>query len=299
MLLALLSFCMVGTWVYHLHDKLEYSRHPKVIYVTEKGPAKNQDSITSANTGSSIIDTIDLSGDTSIQAMIKLRNEIAQILSDSHITRTDLTLAEQKINILQKKIAILSGTEKSTKTDSANIRPPDNKEADNNKEPKPAPSVAGAQKDNPAEELGTAKTYTEKTAKYNLASTFGASMISLRAISGNDPNEATMVADETDHLSISFCVKSENISFRSTSVFVVLVDPDGNIVEDDAWEAGMLNTMTEGSVRYTRKFIIEYNRGDTKKIDLSIRLPKFYPGTYRLRIYHNGQRIGKAVLPLS
>ena len=296
MLLALLSFCMVGTWVYHLHDKLEYSRHPKIIYVQEKAPAPKLDSARINGHDAAFSDTTNLSGDTGIQGMITLRNEIAYILSDSHLTRSDLAIAEEKIGLLQRRIARLTGNEKLLNKDSVNSKADSGDGSFRTAEP----VTSVVHKDQDRGETNASVSNGEKPPRFNLASTFSATMISLRGIAGNELNSAvTMSSSETDHLSIIFYVKNLFNSFKNTSLYVVLLDPAGNIIEDDAWEAGMVMTSTEGNIHFTRKLTVEYNRGDTKKVELSIRLPRFPEGLYKLRIYHNGQRIGRASLRLS
>ena len=113
-LLLVVSLCLVGTWVYHLYDKNQYSNQPSPVSVQDSIAAQRStnDSLRLAyNTVLSQIDSsrsaVDTATVTTIPAATNeidsLRNEIAAILTINNITKEDLRRAEEKIKQLQKR----------------------------------------------------------------------------------------------------------------------------------------------------------------------------------------------------
>jgi hypothetical protein len=311
-LLVLLSFCIVGTWIYHLYDKSQYGQHPKIVYEvvapssgqTVKDSFPEPDSIVSGK------DTANLGIAARLEDIVSLRNEIATMLMDSNITTKDLYKTEGKIRILQQKIttlheqtdSLLNEKKKSDVENEKKDEPVKEKRIRNEKEapailPTPPAPKKESQQD-PQEKVNTDK--NDPLPVTDTDATFKASQVSFKAINLYDAGKTqpTMQAKTTTYLAISFLLKNNTTSFSNTPIYLVLTDPQGNIIQDDLWEAGIINTQNEGNIRYTRKINVEYTRAEPKEIDLSIQLPKFPEGRYKIQLYHNGLRIGKADLGL-
>ena len=99
---------------------------------------------------------------------------------------------------------------------------------------------------------------------------------------------------EAEQLSISFTLRNNNTSFPGTWIYVVIKSPSGATLQDDEWQAGMFNAVSEGALRYSRRLNFDYGKGEQKKVNLSVALPRSEAGLYQLSVYHNGNRIGRA-----
>jgi hypothetical protein len=308
-LLVLLSFCIVATWVYHLYDKREYSQHPKIVYEVETPVSRTvKDSLPEPDSASTEKEESNLSVSARLEEIVSLRNEIATMLMDSNITTKGLYKAEEKIRILQQKI-----TDLHTQTDSlitgkeremANEKKHESvkgKQMEDQGVPAILPNPPAPKKEAPPnspEKTGAGEKDLPGTK--DVDATFKASQVIFKAINQYDAGktQSTVESKTTNYLAISFLLKNNNTSFSNTPVYLVLTDPQGNIIQDDLWEAGIINTQTDGTIRYTRKIYVEYTRAEPKEVDLSIQLPRFPAGRYKLQLYHNGLRIGKADLGL-
>ena len=122
-LLLVVSLCLVGTWVYHLYDKNQYSNQPSTVSVKDSIAAQRStnDSLRLAyNTVLSQIDSSRSAVDTTTVTTIptatneidSLRNEIAAILTINNITKEDLRRAEEKIKQLQQRLSTTTTTTK-------------------------------------------------------------------------------------------------------------------------------------------------------------------------------------------
>ena len=277
-LLLVVSLCLVGTWVYHLYDKNQYSNQPSTVSVKDSIAAQQStnDSLRIAyNTVLSQIDSSRNVVDTSTAATIpsatneidSLRNEIAAILTINNITKEDLRRAEEKIKQLQQR---LSNTTTTTVVDTR---------------PSATTSIANNKTDVP-------------TKQEAVNEVFSASGVSVRAIQGDGKDQITLNAASASSLAIACVVQNRTTSFTDTEVYMVLTDPSGEVVQDDPWQSGMFTTGND-RIPYTRKAKLAYSKGDNSRIAMNLKLPEYEKGMYSVQFYHNGVRIGRTSLRLN
>lgn len=279
-LLVIVSLCLVGTWAYHLYDKNKYANDNMLIPVKDSlvEQTKMNDSLRIAynmllqqidsSRTTLTFDTAIVAADSSRSAIDSLRNEIAAILAINNITKEDLRRAEEKIKQLQQRLSASVSTVPVTSTEIKN-------------------TTAGIT--TRVETIG--KPIAEDPV-------FTASAISFRAIqAGKD--QVTAAADATGYFSIACTVQNSTASFSDTEVYMALIDPSGDVVQDDPWQSGMLTTTNNDRIPYTRKTKLSYAKGDASRIAMNMKLPAYDKGMYSVQFYHNGVRIGRGNLRLN
>jgi hypothetical protein len=284
-LLLVVSLCLVGTWVYHLYDKNKYAAVQAVVI--KKDTTQNQaiindslrlnyvrtlSALDSSRTGKDSLYTA-LTG--KLTEIDSLRNEITGILNINNITKEDLRRAEEKIKQLQQKMNVAAKPTSETRATFTNN------------------SVGTA---DPSPEPEQKKIVADK--KETVTSYLTAQNISFRAMQTGGKEQITSKATAADYFSISCSLQNSNVSFPEAEIFMVLTDPAGNVVQDDQWEAGLFQSKN-GRMPYTRKQQFSYTKGESKKLNLQVKLPSYDPGAYSIQIYHNGLRIGKADVQLN
>jgi hypothetical protein len=279
-LLVIVSMCLVGTWVYHLYDKNKYANTDVLLPVKDSlaEQTKVNDSLRVAYNGLlrqidssrsvAVVDTSFVPLDSFSNAIDSLRNEIAAILAINNITKEDLRRAEEKIKQLQQRLSASSSTAVTVSTEIKNTSAPVTNRAE---------TISKPITDEPV---------------------FTASAISFRAMqSGKE--QVTANADATGYFSIACTVQNPTASFSDTEVYMALIDPSGDVVQDDPWQSGMLTTAASDRIPYTRKSKISYAKGDAKRIAMNLKLATYDKGMYSVQFYHNGVRIGRGNLRLN
>jgi hypothetical protein len=111
----MLSVGLVGTWVYHLYDKTQYSQRRTEIYIKDSMAVAEgiRDSLQKIYTSTindldtrldstrTTADSIKVQLDVKLGEIYKLKGEIDNILKNRGATKADLQLARQKIAELQ------------------------------------------------------------------------------------------------------------------------------------------------------------------------------------------------------
>ena len=117
----MLSVGLVGTWVYHLYDKTQYSQRRTEVYIKDSIAVAQavQDSLqriyshTINNLDAELDSTKSTAGQlqgqlsTKLVEINKLRTEIASILKRNNFKKEDLDLARKKTVELQQLVAEL------------------------------------------------------------------------------------------------------------------------------------------------------------------------------------------------
>jgi ABC-type uncharacterized transport system permease subunit len=116
--------------------------------------------------------------------------------------------------------------------------------------------------------------------------------------SGDFLEKETSKADETDKLVGSFTLKNNNSQSTVSEVMVVVVQPDGKVLQTSNWETGVFYT-NSGKQIYSKKLRFNSNNGENKKLNFSIQAEKYLPGKYTIELYHDGAVVGRAVKVLS
>ncbi|HQV55573.1 MAG: hypothetical protein IPH34_03625 [Chitinophagaceae bacterium] len=295
LLLILLSFGLVGTWVYHLYDKTKYSKQRTEIYIKDSIAVAEgiQDSLHKLY--SSTITNLDAELDSTksnagqlkgelgnkLSEINRLKAEIAAILKKNNVKKEDIELARKKTTELQLLVQQLTSRNNTVEEEKQQI------------------SVALDNVNIQMKNMeGNVQQLTNENKvlaeKVTIASTFNASEISLTPVAvRNDKEKETSAADKVSKLVVSFAVQN-NISDEPVSeIYVVITQPDGKVLKTDVWDAFSIDTRKEGKKSYTRKVRFDYERGENKKLLFSLNADDYMKGNYKLQVYHNGYMIGQ------
>ena len=123
LLLVLLSIGLVSTWIYHIYDKTIYSQRRTEVYVKDSAAVADaiKDSLTKIysttiseldyqlNSTRLNADSLKTRLDDKLEEINRLKMEIAGILNKQGFSKSDLSLARQKINELQQRADELTG----------------------------------------------------------------------------------------------------------------------------------------------------------------------------------------------
>jgi hypothetical protein len=286
-LLLLVSLCLIGTWIYHIYDKSKYAAvavpQTQQVVDSTKSTVQLSDSVTHLYQSAVVQledaklgkDSLNKELQQKVGEIDTLRIEINRMLSETNLTKEDLKKAIAKIQSLQQKINQLYQSNPSSTVVSNNR----------------------GSNSNPVNPPGN--TLTRATTAPPGDVQLQASEVGLQAIR-KPVNEATGVEGENpEQFAVSFQIKNPTNAEGSASIYMVLKDPDGNIVQDDQWMAGMFQSKTDGFMKYSRKLNWDYNKGDTRKLNTTIPVNRISKGGYQLQLYQNGLRIGKADLVLN
>ena len=301
-LLALLAAGLVITWVYHIYDKSQYSNHTREVFI--------KDSIAVAEAVSDSLriyytNTLDQLGVEKLQIdstnsslkgelgqriteINKLRSEIGIILKRKNLTQADLTEAKTKIDDLQMRMDDLK-TENTSLTD---------------ERAKLNGVLAQLNGEMNSLQQNMQKVSDENrdlTQKINDASVFIASEIKFAAVNikADEKESETTQQKKANKFVTSFTVQNNILDIQIAEVVVVVTDPSGKSLNTEVWDAGSIETKTDGRKIYTRKVKFEYNKGEAKHLIFSLEPDSFEKGTYKLSLYHNGIRIGESSWKLS
>jgi hypothetical protein len=297
-LLAMLSVGLVGTWVYYFYDKSEHNGDKKEVVTVDPAIAVQsiQDSLQKvysitvdklATQLDSVKNTAgQLQGELNarLQEINNLKTEIANLLKKTGARKEDIELAGRKTTQLQQLVAGLG-------MDSRDM-------ADNNKQSTPLPAE---QNNLPAKKLQTDNQSNKQennspAEKTSNSSLFTVSEIKFTPIAVKDDREVeTNQAESANKLIISFVVQNNATSFANAEVFAIITQPDGKVMQTDAWDAASVATHDYGKKPYTRKMRFEYLKGETKQLQATIRPEDYERGNYTLQVFHNGYLVGQAV----
>jgi hypothetical protein len=97
---------------------------------------------------------------------------------------------------------------------------------------------------------------------------------------------------------ISFDVENRIARSGPADLYVIVTDPNGQIVSDGTMGSGTLTTRTEGDRPFTFKTSIDYEMGTRKTVQVPLRQNNFAIGNYKIEIYQNGFKIAEGVRSL-
>jgi regulator of replication initiation timing len=293
-LLLLASFLILCTWVYN------YYTRDRILVKTEtkSAPARTEftrDSLLKIYTtairgmeqqlGNTYTrsDSMETALRVRLDEYYRLRDELAVLLK-TPASSDDFKLASKKITELQDRIKELTNT-------SAEIQQENSKLykllAQLNKERKPvAQSV-------PHTDNGTVASSIENEVSRILFST---AEMSLAAVKDDEAGEQDMFSNQRKIIG-SFAL-TNTVDMHNAEVMIVIIQPNGQVLQKSAWESGAFQT-TDGKKIYSLKLLVDYTRGEAKKLTFSISTDKFLPGTYNMQLYNKGSMIGKLTRTLS
>jgi TolA-binding protein len=313
LILFLMSFIILCTWGYNTYYRTKEEKHKAGIRLDDSTTiAKATSAIANATRDSlqriymATIKELDskldstynyadsLKGplDLKLDEFFKLRNEIAIILKDKS-TNANLGVARQKINELQRRVEELIGRNKDVENENKRLYAMLKQLSVNMKEQEPQNARAVVFENRPGAESNTGNV----SANANL---FMAADLRLSALMETDNNKEleTYQALQTDKLVGSFIVKNDNNPNSNDEVVVVVIQPDGKVLQKSSWESGTFNTR-DGRKIYSCKVRFDYNKGEAKRLNFSLSSDKYLKGSYIMQIYYNGTMIGKLSKTLS
>ena len=302
LLLFLMSFVILCTWGYNAYYKEKDAKNGKATLIKDTAAiGKATREIANATRDSlqkvyaatiqnldrrfdstlNYADTLKGSLNVKLAEFYKLKQEISDILKDRS-NNADLGLAKRKIAELQKRIDELLGknneVEQENKRLYAMIK-------------QLSSERAGVADQGVRPVLFDGKPVPDKsTAPENI---FQAYDLRLSAIMVTDDKELeTYQAMQTDKFVGSFIVKNNNAINNVAEMVVVVVQPDGKVIQKSTWESGTFES-TDGKKIYSCKMRFDYTRGEPKKLLFSLSADKFLKGNYTMQVYYNGMLIGK------
>jgi len=299
LLLILVCTALLLTWIYHLYDKSQYSRHQFEVLV--KDTLATQEAIKDSlqrlfNEKSEELDTTKIKEDslkgTLDSTMLKiysLRIQITNILKNRNATNADLKRAKDLISEYQEKIEEM-------KAQNSDL------EAERTRLNGILAQLNDQMKDLQDDNKKIAQENKDLTETINEASTFIASELCLSAVSvrpGKKEIEAYS-AKKANKFIFSFALQNNIAKSDDYDVYVVITQPDNKVLQNDVWGAGAdyFTSKTEGTKAYTAKIHFDYNKGEKKKLIYTIQPDNFLSGTYTFQVYQNGVSIGETTKQL-
>lgn len=301
LLLFLLSVGLVGTWIYHLYDKNQYSHRKTEVYVRDSTAiadgirdslsklysAEIKDLDNRLSYSESNTDLLKGTLGNKLNELGKLKNEITEILKNRVVTKNDLLLARRKIDDLRLKVDEL-------KIDNVSITQETSRlntilEQLNTEIKDLQKSVSKINVDNQL-----------LSERINIASILVATEINLNAIAiKNEKESETLVAKKTNKLIASFLLQNQAYDFNNTEVFAIVIQPDGQVLTTDDTNAATFESKAEGILSFTKKINLDYIKGEKRKIIFPMQTNSVQKGNYQLQIWHKGIMIGEASKKLS
>lgn len=293
---GVLIAALLGTWGYIIYDKSKTKEviQQKDVQYASLDSVRNQlltdyqaaeirlDKMTSENTK---LDSLVKTRDKDVTSM---RSRIKTLINKQNATAADLAEARKLINQLNGKIEEyvleierLQGenqqltadkqqltTEKQQLTDTLNTKLTENKE------------------------LST---------KVDVGSTLNATNFHIAAINEKKSGKEseTSRAKKADKFRVSFDVENRLSVTGTKDLYVIVTNPEGQVVKEDGLGSGSVTTREDGDKEFTNKVSIDYEQGKRKNVSFDLKqTDKYQPGTYKVEVYQNGFKIGEGAVTL-
>ncbi len=220
--------------------------------------------------------------------IVKMRAEIAKILSNKNATDAELKKARRMISELNGKVEGLAAEVEKLEGENQALS------AENTQIKKAKDEV---ENDLLATQASKTQTEQELADTKDVASTLKASNINIIALnekSGGKEKETTS-AKKADKLRVNFTIDENRLAKAGPKeLFVVITDPTGKIV---SYNAGDVFVKRDGqSQLYTTKVSVNYDGGRSLPVSYDWKNDKtFTEGKYTIEIFHNGFKIGEQV----
>ncbi len=292
--LFLLSITLLCTWGYQYYHQIQQGNNKNTVAKAPKLslPDTTRDSLLkiykvtlkSLDTALYSADSLKGSLDVNLRAFYQLRDEVAGLLQAKVPNTGDLTIAREKISKLQEKVEQLRYRNTDVETENKRLRAMLEKKT----------KETGSMERNLAQGEKGSKNITDKLSAITTISTFN---LTLTALADNDQYE-TSDAAQTEKLVGTFTVKNTGNNYGKCYIIIVVVQPNGQVLQKSAWESGSFET-NNGKKIYSCKVYCETAKDESKKLNFFLIADSYQKGTYSMRIYHNGIMIGKISKTLS
>ncbi len=292
LLLLTVSLALLWTWGYNYGKK--NSKPPTSIGVDSMGnkiltkDSLNQLYINALNNLNTLdlalskADSLKLDITFKLTEFNHLRDEIATLLANP----TDiegLSVAQQKIGTLQSKVDELRRQNLAIQQENKRLGILLDKlakvEDSGNDVITEAKTVITEQKQTPE--------------KPNPSGVLTISDLNIVGLTNDDINlTETDLADNLFRFSGSFLVRNNLSQNAFGEVMVVIVQPNGKVLQSSSWDSGTFETK-DGRKIYTSKVKFDCNKGELKKIPFSVSANQYEKGNYQALLYQNGNLITK------
>ncbi|MBS4063728.1 MAG: hypothetical protein KGZ74_04170 [Chitinophagaceae bacterium] len=288
---GILIVALLGTWGYLVFDKSKSKETTTQLQAqlittdSSRNAVQNEynaalqrlDELTSMNT------SLDSLVKTKNSEVASLKSRIQGLLNKQNKTAADLAEAKRLINELNGKISDYIAEVETLRGENLQL-----------KTEKEEVIVQKAVLQREYDSTKVVKQQVEE--KLDVASTLNASNINLVAIderkSGKEVEKD--VAKRIDKIRLSFNVYNRVGDDGTKDVFVVVIDPNGNVVSNEALGSGMFVTREEGEKTFTQKSNVNFAAGQTVPVTVEWKPgTKFMEGNYKVAIYNNGFKIGE------
>ena len=116
--------------------------------------------------------------------------------------------------------------------------------------------------------------------------------------SENDKEQETIWAQQTSKFVASVAVKNNSTQNSVIEMVVVVLQPDGKVLQKSTWETGTFET-SQGKKIYSYKDRSDYDGGEVKKLLFTVSSDRFQKGNYTMQVYNKGVLIARIVKSLS
>jgi regulator of replication initiation timing len=233
------------------------------------------------------LDTLKSHLDTKLSESAGLRSEILDILKNNNSGSEGMELARLKITMLQQKVNELRRINSDVEVENRRLRLLLNQVGNQaTQDRNPTLSIS-----NPAEKNGT----ETNTGNQPLS----ISDLRLTAMQlDEDREKETTQALQADRFVGSFMVKNNPAKAGNAEIVVVVLQPDGQVLQNSTWESGTFETR-EGKRVYSLKVRCENAKDAASPYRFYLNAERFQKGNYTMQIYQNGNVIGRLVKTLS
>ncbi|MDO9375496.1 MAG: hypothetical protein Q7T76_13845 [Ferruginibacter sp.] len=292
-LLLLLAVSLLGTVVYHFYYRtptykpvLELSAKNDIIIASSSRDSLYQRyTVELQNLGNRLdttfikADSVNTDFESRINDFYRLREEIASILKKENI-HPDLETAGLKIKELQSKLSSMQFVNRDI-------------EAENKRLVQVIAQLKKQETNIIPQEVAKSPRPVITRLRHNRLENFSVSDLNFVAITTDEvkKQQETRDAKLADKWAGSFSLHHSQ-STKDSEVMLVIVQPNGKVFQGSTWDVGSFAT-AEGKKIYSRKFNVDYKKGDNKKLAFSIAGDEFQAGTYVMQVYQNGTLIGR------
>lgn len=299
LLLVLLSIGLVGTWIFHIYDKTQYSRM-MVLSSQDSISIANavRDSLSQHYTGTisdldqrlnaAIInsDTLQSRLAMRLKEISALRAEIVAILGRKNVSRSEVIEANEKMLVLQQKVSELN-----TENETLELQ---------QEEFGLAMQQLSRNTDSLQQKLRVLSLENENLSKkVNMGGIFVVTELKLSAVDMRSSKDLeTTQLKKADKFVVSFNIQNNSTDYTNAEIAIVIIQPNSRVLQDTKWESGSFSSINEGTKDYTRLVKFDYTRGEKREMSFSLDTEEFEKGNYVLQVWHKGVLIGQASMGL-
>lgn len=293
---GILIVALLGTWGYLIYDKsntkefttqlqnqLSTSDSSRNAIQTEYNAALQRlDELTSMNAS---MDSLVSTRNTEVE---RLKSRIQNLLSKQNKTEADLAEAKRLISELNNRISGYVQEVESLRAENQGLR--------NDKE-----QLIKEQQNLQQQYDQTSQQKKQVEEKLDVASTLLASNINIKAIderrSGKEVEKTR--ARRIDLIRVTFDVFNRVGDEGNKEVFVIITNPNGEVISNEALGSGRFTTRSEGEKVFTKKSVLNFAAGKTVPVTVEWKPGvQFASGAYKIAIYNNGFLIGEGTKSL-